>query len=689
MTTGGTEQRKLAAIMFTDMVGYSALAQRDEKLALELLDEQQKLIRPNLPQFGGREVKTTGDGFLVEFPSALAACECAIQIQETLAQHNAAVPAENRIHVRIGFHLGDVVCRAADVYGDGVNIAARIEPLAEPGGVCVTRAVWEQVHNKLAQPLERIGAKELKNIQTPMELFRIVLSGEKGAKAEGGRTKAESTASVRTPSAWRSAWVAAIILVAVAAASWLLHQSGRTAKAAGHITSLAVKPLDDFSGDTNNAYLSDGMTEALCMALGNISVLRVPGRSSVMKYKGGQKSIQEMAKDLNVEAIVEGSVQRTTTNMLLTVQLIEAATDRHLWATNYKRDLSDFFVVQSEVARAIAKEVQARLTPEDQARLARTRTVNPAAHEAYLRGRYVFWHLTTDNLEKARTYFEEAIQLDPQMALAYSGLADYYIGLQFPPGNFPPQEVMPKTKAAAQKALELDDQLSEAHTSLAWVVMSYDYDWAGAGNEFQRALELNPKNWQAHFWQGFYLAALGKVEAAVAAFKHSEELDPLYPIGFAALAYYWGGQYDRAIVEQERVRKKKPEDVFVQGFFGMIYVQQGRFPEALKALERQVAFPGGDSPFTQSVLGHAYASAGQNEKARKILSELLARKDQSAEAIALVYAGLNDQDKAFAWLDRAFAQRSLGYAFKVEPRWKNLRADPRFAEMLRKMNYPP
>ena len=338
------------------MVGYSALSQRNEKLALELLAENQRLLRTQFPLFNGREIKTTGDGFLVEFPSALQATQCAVEIQRAVVARNATEPAERRIQVRIGIHVGDVVHREADMYGDGVNIAARIEPLAIGGGICLSDTVYAQVRNKLDVGVTKLNSPGLKHVEVPIDVYRLVLPWDtprSSRREEAHSERSAGSQSLLTSAATRLGWPAALVVFAGAIVWWSSHHRGTkplAQKSAVSITSVAVKPLDDFSGDSNNAYLSDGMTEALCAALGNVSALRVPGRSSVMRYKGGQKSIQEMARELNVEAIVEGSVQRAGSNLLVTVQLIEAATDRHLWATNYQRDLSDFFKVQNEVA---------------------------------------------------------------------------------------------------------------------------------------------------------------------------------------------------------------------------------------------------------------------------------------------------------------------------------------------------
>jgi len=463
------EQRKLAAIMFTDMVGYSALAQQSEALALELLDEHRRVLRPLFPRFNGAEIKTIGDGFLVEFGSALEAAQCAIEIQRNLARRNADAPAERRIRVRIGIHLGDVVHREGDVYGDGVNIASRIEPLAEPGEICVSRAVFEQVRNNLEPPPVRLGEAALKNILVPVEVYRVILPWQ-----TPGAVKATDTATVAAAASSNQQvrglrWAAlGLVLLALAAVVWWTWLK-RPSRAPPRITSIAVRPVDDFSGDTNQAHLCDGMTEALCTDLGNISTLRVPGRSTMMGYKGRPVPIRQLAEELKVDAVLESSLQRASNRIRVTVQLVEAATDRHLWSDHYDRDLGDFFLLQSEIARAVAAEIKARLTPEDRTRLARARAGHPAAVEACLKGRAEFLKWTPEALTNALSYYRRAVNIDSNYPPAWSGLATCY-GLRYVFFGLDP-EVAAEQPVAMQRALSLDPEDPWAHYligNIAW-----------------------------------------------------------------------------------------------------------------------------------------------------------------------------------------------------------------------------
>jgi len=356
------EQRKLAAIMFTDMVGYSALSQRDEKLAQELLEEHRRLLREIFPRFNGTEIKTIGDAFLVEFGSALEAAQCAIEIQRTLAKRDADATADRQIQVRIGVHIGDVVHRGGDVYGDGVNIASRIEPVAGPGGICVSMDVERQVRNALEARFEKLAPTDLKNISVPMDLFRIVLPWEHKSEVRG--QKSEIGKSSVIPKGGRSALIGALgLLVVIAAGWWFSHRGNqststpRQSEAATAISgkSIAVLPFENLSRDPDNAFFTDGVQDEILTYLAKIADLKVISRTSVMQYKSGApRNLREIGQQLGVAHVVEGSVQRAANKVRVNAQLIDARNDGHLWAQTYDRDLADVFDCRSVAGQALA-----------------------------------------------------------------------------------------------------------------------------------------------------------------------------------------------------------------------------------------------------------------------------------------------------------------------------------------------
>ncbi len=388
--TDATEQRRLAAIMFTDMVGYSALSQRDDKLALELLEEHRQLLREIFPRFNGTEIKTIGDAFLVEFNSALEAAQCAIEIQRTLAKRNADASSGRQIELKIGIHIGDVVHRGGDVYGDGVNIASRIEQVAGAGGICVSMDVERQIRNALEARFEKLAPTELKNISVTMDLFRIVLPWEQSAKAE--RKNAELSAPSRSVQASRLAWIGAIVLAIVGAGWWLAHQSGKQVASSPRVSipekSIAVLPLVNTSGDPGNDYFSDGLSEELIAVLAKIPGLKIIGRSSSFLFKGKSEDSRTIGEKLGVANLLEGSVRKQGERVRIVAELINAADGRELWSDTYDRELKDVFAVQSEIAVAVTDQLKIKLLGASAKSDAAPSNDNLAAYNALQQGTF-------------------------------------------------------------------------------------------------------------------------------------------------------------------------------------------------------------------------------------------------------------------------------------------------------------
>jgi len=462
--------------------------------------------------------------------------------------------------------------------------------------------------------------------------------------------------------------------------------------AGGSINSLAVLPLENLSRDPEQDYFADGMTEALLTELSKISALRVISRTSVMQFKGTKKTVPEIARELNVDAVIEGSVQREGDQVRITVQLIHGPTDRHVWADSYQRELRGILALQSEVAQAIAQEINIKVSADEAARLVHTRPVDPEAHEAYLKGRYYWNKSTEEGLKKAIGYFNQAIEEDPSYAPAYAGLAESYALF----GDFeilPPKEAYPRAQAAATKALELDDALAEAHTALGLVRLEYDRDWAAAEREFQRAIELNPSYPTAHQFYSWYLGAVLRPEECIAEARRALELDPLSVFRNADLGItlYLVGQYDRAIEQSQKALELDPNLDYAHWTLGLAYVQKAMYEEGIAHLEKAVTFSG-SSPRYVASLGYAYAVAGRRHEARKILdklNELSKHRYVSPYFIAAVYTGLGDKENALEWLEKAYQDHSGWLAYiKMQPEFAPLRSDPRFQDLLRRMNFP-
>src|ERR1700704_5129275 len=693
----GTEQRKLAAIMFTDMVGYSALSQRDDKLALELLEEHRQLLREIFPRFNGTEIKTIGDAFLIEFNSALEAAQCAIEIQRTLAKRNHDVPAARRIEVRIGIHIGDVVHRGGDVYGDGVNIASRIEPLAGAGGICVSMDVERQIRNALEARFEKLAPTELKNISVAMDLFRIVLPWEQGAKAE--LKNAQTGVSGRSFPASRLAWIGAIVLAAVGAGWWFAHQSlptkntltPRQSEAATNSASqksIAVLPFVNLSADKNDEYLSDGMSEELLNALTKVKGLRVPGRSSSFAFKGKNEDdiFRKVGEQLHVNAVLEGSVRKAGDKLRITAQLINVADGYHLWSEDYDGDVRDIFTFQGNVAQRVVEALQIKLDVEAARALAKKSTENPEAHRLYLLGRYEFGKYSEAGWTTSIRYYEQALKLDPNYALAYCGLADTYAYM----GGvvMPSKEAVVKEKEFAQKALELDPELPEAHLSLA-CALGGAFDWRNAQVEFDRAIELNPNLAWAYEIYAWFLGGLGRLDEAIAKDKKAIELDPLNSFFQAALAYflYHARRYDDAIVQARETLKLDPASTLAHHLLGCCLLWKGDTAGANAEFQRSKIMVAG--AWYQGLLGYAHAISGDRSKAEQIMRELeqtAKRQYVSSTAFADIYLGLGEKEKALDWLEKSYQdQESACWYLKVDPIYDSVRNEPRFQALVQKV----
>src|SRR5713101_2154876 len=445
--------------MFTDIVGFTALGQRNESLALSVLDEQRELLRPIFIKHSGREVKTIGDSFLVDFPSALSAVKCAYEIQKTTREFNSSLPKERRVQVRIGVHLGDVVESQGDISGDTVNVASRIESLADSGGVCLTRQVFDQVQSKFELPLRSMGAKSLKNLRAPMEVFKMVMP-----------------------------WEGAVIEEAVELDS---HR-------------VAVLPLKNMSPDPNDEYFADGMTEELITALSGLRELTVIARTSDMQYKNSPKRVAEVGRELKTGTVIEGSVRKAANKVRITVQMIDATTEGHLWVQNSDRQMDDIFAIQSEIAEKVADALKVKLIDSTRHRLEKKPTENTEAYMLYLRGRYYWNERTREDIDKAIKYFEHAIRIDPQFAPSYSGLADCY-SVIIDYLWMAPHRTSQLARDFSMKALELDNDLAEAHASLALTQMNYFWDFGSAERELKRAIELRPNYAPAHHWRAIML----------------------------------------------------------------------------------------------------------------------------------------------------------------------------------------
>ena len=458
------------------------------------------------------------------------------------------------------------------------------------------------------------------------------------------------------------------------------------------IRSLAVLPLENFSGDASQDYFADGMTDELITDMAQIRALRVVSRTSVMMYKGTHKSLQEIARELNVDAVVEGSVLRSGDHVRITAQLIQVPADKHLWAKSYQGNLRDMLEVQNRIARAIAEEIRIEVTPREEAVLESAMKIDPEAYEAYLKGRYSWNKRTADGLKKAADYFNRAIARDPHYAPAYSGLADTYALMgDWEFAVMSPREAMPRALSAARKAIELDDSLGEAHASLAFCLEGFDWDFSSADREFRRAVELNPGYATAHHWYAWHLSLIGKNKEAVAEMEKAKDLDPVSPAVNADLAELLLIAHlpDESIRQSRETIEINPGFAFAHNQLAQAYIEKQMFDGAVAELNEAIRL-GGDSPIFVANLARAYAASNRKADATRLLNDLKGRSVPSSPLfaeIAMIYAALGDKEKAMIWLNKGYEER-FNPGVLERPCFDSLRSDLRFQNLARRIGLP-
>jgi adenylate cyclase len=637
-------ERKLAAIMFTDIIGYTALTQSNESQAMEVLERHNKLLRPFFPKFQRREVKAIGDSFLVEFESALEALRCAVEIQSYLHDYNLSSKDEWKIKLRIGIHLGDVIHKVNDVFGDAVNIASRIEPIAEPESICISEQVYDQVRNKSPHSLVRLAPRDLKNVQFPLELYKVVMPWEQAASP--------------------------------------------TEEVLNSPTRIAILPFANFSPDPNDDYFADGITDEIISAVAGISSLSVISRTSVRGYKATTKKIEEIGRELKVGSKLEGSFKKAGNRIRVTAQLIDVAGDKHLWAQNYDRQLDDVFEVQSDVAKQVADALRVRILSSEMERVEKKPTESTSAYTLYLKGRYHWNKRGIENVKQASQCFEEAVKEDPSFALGYVGQADCCLILR--DRGLDLEENMAKAKKMVAQALGLDARLAEAHTTKASVLMD-EYYLAEAEDEFKRAIELKPSYATAHQWYGNHLSWIrGRFEEAINELRRATELDPLSPTIRSNLAgaYAYASRLDEAIVQCNNVLDMEPNFPNALGWLMEAYLLKSMYREAIGEAEKLVrSMP--EEPLIKYFIGFVYGLAGMQGQAKKILGEMVElSKIQYVRPAWFIqlYFSIGEMDKMYGWMQKDYDEHGVMVPImRWEPLYRRLWADPRFKDFMKKV----
>jgi adenylate cyclase len=638
-------ERRLAAIMFTDMVGYTTLAQRNESLSLQLVEEQRGLVRPVLKRHGGREVKTIGDAFLVEFVSALEALRCATEIQEAIARRNGSSNRDvTMIQVRIGIHVGEVIEDGGDVLGDAVNIAARIEPLADPGGISVSKQVVDAIGNKLDVTVVKMSHVDLKNVKTPIEIYKVLPP----RSLEGAK---QMSASLRKR--------------------------------------VAVLPFDNFSPNSGDEYFADGLTEELIGTLSKIRELSVISRTSVMQYKGRPKQMSEIGKELNAGTILEGSVRKAGDRARVSIQMIDATQDKHVWAESYDRELRDIFAVQSDIAEKVAQALKVELLAEERDVIGEAPTKSPEANLLFLKGIHEADNGSPSDVMRGIEYFELAVKRDPEFALCYAILSAHYVGIA---GEaMAAGEAFTKARRNLERALELKPKLAEAHNAKGWFAFQHDWDWDEAERSFEMALELNPSLAYAHDWYGRMLSSLGRFDDAISQMRQAYELDPASPwimVRFA-LVNWMAGKNDDARMMFSKALEENPRFARARLGLGFVSAIEGKKDDAIGHADEAVGIASEAYFVAQRALVHAWVDSG---KAREILEDLHAGRYKGYAApgwLAHIHYALGDKDEGYELARRSHDERDPTIPWSNKwPILVRARDDPRYMALLHEMRLP-
>jgi adenylate cyclase len=638
------DERRLAAIMFTDMVGYTALTQRNEHLALGILDKHNELIRPVLSRFNGTEVKTIGDSFLIEFSSALEAAECSVEVQRAFHEFNE--DAKEKIFVRVGIHVGDVVHRGNDIFGDAVNITSRIESLAQGGEVCISEQVYAQIRNKLPFRMTKLETQQLKNVSFPVVVYKLDLPWEEAAK---------TVAEMRLD-----------------------------------LNRIAVLPFANISPDPNDEYFADGLTEELISRLSLVKGLKVIARTSIMKYKGKEKGISEIAKELSAGVLVEGSVRKAGNKIRVTVQVINANNEEHLWSSSYDNNLDDIFAVQAEIASKVSLSLpqtlpHAKSNPRNSAD-----TNNVTAYTYYLKGKQLLNERTDASIRKALELFTDATKLDPSFSRAYAAIGTCYADLGVR-SYISKDEVISEMRSNAMKALQIDENLAEGHSLLARTAWGED-DFATAEREARRAIDLNPNLSEAYRELSMLKIALGYQLSALRLMESAHLLDPLSSetIRLYGLALFCVGRDTEALDLWNRNLEVAPFDVHYG--LAVYYLNKKEFrkvEEEVKALE--VLLP---NDFTTLCMrGYLSALKGDKNESESIIEKLQQSFKGGATLernIGYIRYFLGDMDAFFDAMFRGAETRVLDpMTLRYFPLLEKARLDPRYGELMRRVGLDP
>jgi len=634
--------RQLSAIMFADIVGYTALMQQDESLAMNSRERLKNKLEKVVAEHGGRLLEFHGDGALCSFTSTLESIKAATELQLEM-QTSPVVP------LRIGIHTGDVLVDDNNVYGDGVNIASRMESFAVAGSVFISSKAYDDVKNQKEISAVSMGRYLLKNVKDQMEIFAISNPGLVIPDSETLEGKGEAVRQ----------------------------------------KNILVLPFVNMSNDPEQEYFSDGLTEEIISNLSKLKDTKVISRTTSMKYKNTTKDTKTIGKETSADFILEGSVRKAGNNLRITAQFIDACRDVHLWAQSFRGTLDDIFDIQEDVSSKIVEALRLQLSSEEKVTLQKRYTDNTEAYQLYLQGLFFWKKRNEQGLSLAIKYFERALEKDPEYALAWAGIADT-MSLMGEYTNFSRRDLYRKQMEAVHKALEIDPQLAEAHISLAISLMLNDWDWTGAEREFKLGLQLDPKNATGHHWYAELLLFIGKTEDAFKEISIAVDLDPISQgiLKDKGIFQYYMEQYDDAMNTALTTLELDPGFTSVHRLISLVYTGKGMYEEAIKENKTWGELTGNKIK-TDVALAYIYAVSGRQDEARKIIEDAGIEKMLSSNdyrGVALVYVALGEKDEAFEWLEKSYEKHEESLcSIGIDPKFDSIRDDPRFNVLLKKI----
>jgi adenylate cyclase len=669
-----SQSRQLAAIMFTDIVGYTALMQENEEKAVALIKHYNAALNETVSLHEGKVLNYYGDGSLCTFPSATEAINCAMDLQKKL-QSDPVVP------LRIGLHIGEVFFEDGKALGDGVNVASRIQSLGQANTILFSKEIYDKVKNHPEFKAVSLGQFDFKNVDEAIEVFALANEGlfvPQRKKMEG---------KLQQKNVQKRNVIVALSLIVLAAIAFFVWKKIDSENQTATIDSIAVLPFENAGANKDLEYMSDGITESLINYIYNVTSLRVITRSTVFQFKGKDAQAQKIGKELGVKAVLTGRIISRGDSLNIQVELVDIQKQAQLWGEQYNRSMTDFLAVQQEIAGTISEKLRLRLSGTEKKNLLRQYTENNEAYQLYLKGNYFIQKATPGELAKGYDLLNQAIKLDPNFPLPYIGIAYYYFVMT--DYYLAPAIAMPELKKAADRALQIDEELAQARALSGWYDLWYAWNWNGAKEQFRTAIDLSPNEYLPHFFYSWYLSAWGRFDESIEEGKRFAELQPLSPEGytFYGLMLYYAGKYDDAIAQFQKALDLDPNYPIDYLYLGFCDIQKGNLAKAVAEYQRAHALL--NSPWSLARLGYAYAKAGNRQEAMSILDSLeqqAKRMYVASDIVATIHVALGDHDRAFEYLQKGYEERAGSMIWlRVDPVWNPLRSDQRFIAILNKM----